>query len=597
MSHRITKCLRSVVAFVRYAACACVVGCSGQLTPAGAASIVVDASSTVAQSGGDDLATVKNIFQDANAPQDGSIDPLKPTISDIGVKRMRILRGDIYCDLDANGNFIPVHTGEWDLLTQEIDWAVQNGLSPHMAVGANLPESFVPYGAAETWSQAIVDRYKSYALQLVSYIVQRSLNGGATSVIFEVSNEMDIADYQPVGFDSSALNATPPQNPLQNASLLPLGPWGRFLWWIDSASYNFYEWPPVDGNSYPYGGDPRRVPRGIAPMQKIWADAIETVKAQYANNPDPSGRTIQIQIAGPASAGFTFLFAEDQVTHAPVATLDETFLDYMFDPQTALGQFNSSLDYISFHYYGDFLGQTGSYGQVGSPTMALKYITGRLSAKLAALGHPNTKFFISEWGPTTDMTSIINYSHLGAAWAAAFLTEAVADNVVMGSYLVMSDAVGTQTTGDPAIASLVGKINGVAYPKPATNVFKMFNMMTGTRNAVSLPTDRPNLGAFAASDASSAGLVIFNYNSTFTTTDETVDVELDNLAFNGVVTAERYLVDASTSNLWAYLQPGQPDPDPTLQQVEQFPAQVINGKLLLPSRTLGASGVTFWRIH
>jgi hypothetical protein len=164
--------------------------------------------------------------------------------------------------------------------------------------------------------------------------------------------------------------------------------------------------------------------------------------------------------------------------------LDETFLDYMFDPQTALGQFNSSLDYISFHYYGDFLGQTGSCGQVGSPTTALKYITGRLSAKLAALGHPQTKFFISEWGPTTDVTSIINYSHLGASWAAAFLTEAVADNVVMGHYLVMSDAVGTQTTGDPGIASLVDKINGVAYPKPVTNVFKMFNMMTGTQCGV-----------------------------------------------------------------------------------------------------------------
>ena len=76
------------------------------------------------------------------------------------------------------------------------------------------------------------------------------------------------------------------------------------------------------------------------------------------------------------------------------------------------------------------------------------------------------------------------------------------------------------------------------------------------------PTDRPNLGAFAASDSSSAGLVIFNYNSTFTTTDETVDVELDNLPFNGVVTAERYLVDASTSNLWAYLRQFGPDGRP-----------------------------------
>jgi hypothetical protein len=40
-------------------------------------------------------------------------------------------------------------------------------------------------------------------------------------------------------------------------------------------------------------------------------------------------------------------------------------------------------------------------------------------------------------------------------------------------------------------------------------------------------------------------------------------------------------------------QPGRPDPN--LQRVEQFNAQVINGQLILPPRTLGL-GVTFWRI-
>jgi hypothetical protein len=113
---------------------------------------------------------------------------------------------------------------------------------------------------------------------------------------------------------------------------------------------------------------------------------------------------------------------------------------------------------------------------------------------------------------------------------------------------------------------------------------------------VTLPTGTTNLGAFAASDNNSAGVVIFNYSFdySFTDTPQTFSVELDHLPLNGVVTAERYLVDANTSNLKAFLeQPGRPDPN--LQRVEQFNAQVINGQLILPPRTLGL-GVTFWRI-
>jgi hypothetical protein len=164
----------------------------------------------------------------------------------------------------------------------------------------------------------------------------------------------------------------------------------------------------------------------------------------------------------------------------------------------------------------------------------------------------------------------------------------------MGSYLILHDAVGDQL-GTVGQASLMNKYSSTTYfPKPAANVFKMFAMMTGTRRAVTVPTANPNLGAFAASDANAAGVVIFNYNSAFTDTPATFSVEVDNLPYNGVVLVERYLVDANTSNLEAYLtQPGQPDP--TLQRVEQFSALVQNGQLFLPSRTLGL-GVTFWRI-
>jgi hypothetical protein len=131
------------------------------------------------------------------------------------------------------------------------------------------------------------------------------------------------------------------------------------------------------------------------------------------------------------------------------------------------------------------------------------------------------------------------------------------------------------------------------YPKPPANVFKMFAMMTGRRNSVVLPASS-GLGAFASSDATSAGVLVYNYNSSFTDTAQTFSVELNNLPFDGTVTARRYLVDAYTSNLEAFLtQPGQPDP--SLQMVEQFTVQIVNGQLILPARSLGL-GVTFWQI-
>jgi len=51
---------------------------------------------------GDDLGTLQNIFQDAKAPQDGTIDPMTQIIADLKMKRMRILGADVYCDLDAS---------------------------------------------------------------------------------------------------------------------------------------------------------------------------------------------------------------------------------------------------------------------------------------------------------------------------------------------------------------------------------------------------------------------------------------------------------------------------------------------------------------
>ena len=582
-------------------------GCLGQNPSglSGAPTIVVDAGTMMAESkSGDDLQTLQNIFQDANAPQDGTIDPMRQIIADLKLKRMRLLQADVHCDLDENGNFgnVPINAGgnpgsvvagDCDLLATQINWSLSNRLAPHVAVASFLPVSFVPYGPADRWSADILARYKSYAYQLVAYIVRKSFdpsapNGGASSVIFEVSNEVDIADPTPVNFDTS----TPP-NPLLFA-LLPLGPWGRFLWWIDPATYDLQEWPIVDANSYPYSIDLRRLEHGISPLQKIFADQIDAIRKDPLFQAAYPGKTIEI--AGPAFSSVSF-------HHYPLLglpTLEERFLDQILnpntdiDPLTGVARFNAPLDRFSFHFYGDF--QNGWDPNAASYT-TLKYLTDTIGSKLTTLGHPGIPLFLSEWGPSADSTNDINYSHKGAAWAAAFLTEAVHDGISSGSFLMMHDGIGSQP-GVLGMASLMYK--SIAsdgsisyYPKPPANVFRMFAMMTGTRNPVALPADL-GLGAFAASDATSAGIVVYNYNSSFTDTVRTFSVELDNLPFDGTVTVRRFLVDAHTSNLAAYLsQPGRPDP--SLQLVDQFSVQIQDGQLILPAQGLGL-GVTFWQI-
>ena len=239
-------------------------------------------------------------------------------------------------------------------------------------------------------------------------------------------------------------------------------------------------------------------------------------------------------------------------------------------------------------------------------------MTDTIKAKLAALGHPEIKLFLSEWAPFAGSESDINYSHKGAAWVAAFLTKAVAEKIAMGSYLIVDDGlVGQATFSDPSMASLAHKdvaADGSVhyYPTPPANVFKMFANMTGTRRPATMSTtgSASNLGTFATSDANSVSIVVFNYNSTLvfqntdgllTETPENFVVDVNNLPFNGEVTVRQYLVDAATSNLKAFYSP--PYPDPSLQMVvgSPFNAIVENGRLILPSYPLKL-GVTFYQI-
>lgn len=289
------------------------------------AAIVIDASSIVhlcAGVGCDDLKTLQNIYQGASVPAEPAMEPALSTLSaiiaELKLKRLRMLQADNLCDLDAGNNlgsvgiatnadgtvalrnpdgsfvFTPVTSGGCNLIDWTLPWTINNGLSVHIAVGSFMPPSFIgmtpapPYDGAENWDGPTRTRYENYAEALVRYILTKAFDNGAPSVIFEVSNELDIAESRPQIFDP---------NNFANNKLAPLGPWERWLWWIKPNSFDVAGPQGMPG-SYPYETDKRRVEHGISPIQKIFADKIKAVRDEFNLNGRYPGKTIEI--AGPA---------------------------------------------------------------------------------------------------------------------------------------------------------------------------------------------------------------------------------------------------------------------------------------------------------
>lgn len=565
-------------------------------------------------SGNDDLGDLKRLFQAANMPSEQALNQFDQVIADTGLNRTRLLQSDIYCDLDQTGTVFGYtqdgvfHAGDCYPLAWHLQWALEHRLTPHVAVASYMPPSLAAANVSgESWGNAAQARFKAYAEALVRYVVLKSFNGGAASVIFEVGNELDIADSTPENFNYTDASVY---------TLKPLGPWGRWLWWMDPQNYVLHQWEPLQTHtlsnaedrslSYPYRLDARRLSRALLPVQKIFSDAIAKIRSELAGNFAYRGRTIDI--AGPAFTGLSFKYYPLDVPPSP--TLEEQFLEQTFNPlatpyagkfyagYTAPGRYS-----FSFHFYGSTDGTTRF--AVFRQEMAT------IKAKLASLRQqnpamPDVRLFLSEWGPTIDEATDVNYSHRGAAWTAAFLLEALAQHVALGSYLIISDG-----QGDTRLPSLLGQasllykqMNGekepIYYPKPVANLFRMYNKMSGRRvQAVLSPGgSSSNLGSFATWDGAIANVIVSNYDparvfgpNTSTDIGEAFTLIVDNLC-DGQVTVERYLIDDQTSNLAAFLNgPGRPDPN--LQRTATV-RTVSGGKLILPD-TLKL-GVALYRV-
>jgi hypothetical protein len=325
-------------------------------------------------------------------------------------------------------------------------------------------------------------------------------------------------------------------------------------------------------------GDESRLQHYLA-IYAVWARAVATVAAE---NP---GRAINI--AGPALGGQS-LFLTNSYWH-------ERFANYV----AANGL---RLDIMTFHFYGDLLN-----GWANVPGSSLRAQLQRIRQALVVYNLGSVLIEVSEYGPSEGSDAVfghINYSHESAAWGAMFLNEALAGTATLGSNLIVRDNFGANPTGSATVASLTHIENGVDYPKPIYNTFRMFTMLPGTRKAVTGTAQEPDVRGFASADGASAALIAYNYNYRFNwpsdytdlTVPESVVPAFVNLPFGGTVSVERWLVDESTSNIEYYIDNGKPlDFNGTmLARVESCSATVSGGSLVLPARTLGTSGVSLW---
>jgi hypothetical protein len=329
-------------------------------------------------------------------------------------------------------------------------------------------------------------------------------------------------------------------------------------------------------------GSPERYAH-LKTMYEIWQSAVTRVANE---NPD---RTVRVAgpVVGPSYAPFSWR---------------DAFIDDVANN-------GWRFDLYSFHTYGDLEG-VGN----GQPHPDFGYMRDNLQAirnKLNSRGL-STPIAITEWGPSTfaDGSSLgrINYTHEGAAWTIAFIKDVISKGLSSGVYLNMRDKFFADTNGNLTLTSFVHARDGAEYPKPVFNACKMLTQLAGSRKAVTLPSNQPNLVAIAASDGTFTRVIVANYNYLFdfpnrnftdVTVPEDVTIEFNGLLFSGDAIVEQYLIDASTSNLAKYVDAGQqPDLNGTqLQKISEQRIKKTKGSVALSQVTLGKSAVSLWTIR
>jgi len=148
------------------------------------ADVVVDANQTVSETGTDDLAAAKNIFASASNPESNGGLSDWDLISQLQMKRMRIINALEDCAL-VNGKL----TG-CSRLVDNLAHVKEKNLTPHVIVGQWAPTS-IP-GDARQWSSVQWAQYDALSYAIVNFVVNQYGGTGFSEALFEVGNEVDI---------------------------------------------------------------------------------------------------------------------------------------------------------------------------------------------------------------------------------------------------------------------------------------------------------------------------------------------------------------------------------------------------------------------
>jgi hypothetical protein len=151
-----------------------------------AASLTVDASAVVSDTGGNDLTAARNLFQSASYPEsNGGLETSWPLLSGISTRYSRVINTEGGSVLDPAGNIAPSDRVNWNY-----PWVKRYNLNPHVIVGQWHP-NHLPWPAKD-WTPDIWVKYQDYADKFVRYTVAQYDSTGFYTTLFEVGNEVDI---------------------------------------------------------------------------------------------------------------------------------------------------------------------------------------------------------------------------------------------------------------------------------------------------------------------------------------------------------------------------------------------------------------------
>lgn len=158
----------------------------GEVLAANPAEIVVDYAKPVSDTGGDDLAAMRRIFQSASAPEaNGGLEPVWPIAARLGMQAVRIINDASECGQDVAGRI-----DRCNRLDGNLRWAARYRLTPHIIVGQTQPPHLMAVPGAK-WTTKEWAQYASYAEALVRHVALHD-GRGFEEALFEVGNEVDI---------------------------------------------------------------------------------------------------------------------------------------------------------------------------------------------------------------------------------------------------------------------------------------------------------------------------------------------------------------------------------------------------------------------